>query len=207
LNAPHELPLPLPCDTEAEQSLIACALRDSATALAAAAAAGIEARHFHVDGHDRIWSTIVAMSEAGEPIDAFKVLDRLEAAGVTERCGGHEYVTRLSGGVLNTAGVARYAAAVREKALHRDLICGLEASTAIALRPDGAAKAAEVAEQTIARVRAASAPPAQLFKIVDLSRLGEIAPAQQEWFWQGLVPQGTSATWAATAGPGNRRWG
>lgn len=41
-----------------------------------------------------------------------------------------------------------------------------------------------------AGIAAVDAPPAALFKDVDLSQLGNHAPAAQEWFWQGYMPAG-----------------
>lgn len=186
MNAPGDrFDAELPCDSVAEQNLIGCVLNDNAL-LATAAEAGIEARHFNVDGHDRIWSAIVELCEAGQPADVTAVLDRLDAAGVAEKCGGFEYLFRLPGCVINLDHVARYAARVRALAVQRDLIFGLEASLSIARGPDGAEKAMDVAQGTVERLRAVSRPPSARFELVAAADFGALP--RMAWYVHSVLP-------------------
>jgi len=71
--------------------------------------------------HQRIYRAILALYDAGEPIDVVTVADRLERTGHLEAVGGLAYVGQLAQAVAATANVTAYAQAVAEKSLNRAL--------------------------------------------------------------------------------------
>ena len=78
--------------------------------------------HFYKDAHGKILSTMIYLSDHGEPIDTVSVADILKKNKELEQVGGAYYITGLVESVPTTAHVERYAKIVLEKSLLRKLI-------------------------------------------------------------------------------------
>ena len=88
----------------------------------------LEPPAFYQPSHRLIFSTMLDLSERGEPIDIVTLVDRLRSAGSLDKAGGPDYIPTLADEVPTSAGVANYAKIVKEKAVLRNLI---ETSTEI----------------------------------------------------------------------------
>lgn len=77
---------------------------------------------FYRAGHQRIFQTMVALSDKGEPIDLVTVTTLLSNQNTLEEVGGVSYLTELAESVPTAANIGYYSKIVEEKALLRRLI-------------------------------------------------------------------------------------
>jgi replicative DNA helicase len=89
---------------------------------------GLEARDFYRSAHQKIFESIIALSERGEPVDMVTLTSSLRDRGTFEQVGGTAALTSLFEDQFATSNVAYYARQVRDKALLRRVI---EVSTEI----------------------------------------------------------------------------
>lgn len=105
---------------------------------------------FYLERHRKIFGRLVAMSQAGKPLDLVLLADLFRAEGTLEEVGGLSYLSSLIDAVPLTLNLVHYAGVVREKARQRRL---LEIATEITERTyDGALGADqlyELAEQLL----------------------------------------------------------
>ncbi|NOZ75172.1 MAG: replicative DNA helicase [FCB group bacterium] len=78
--------------------------------------------HFYKDAHQKIYSAMLALDNAGQPIDTLTVIDKLKKSKDLESVGGAYYITGLVEAVPSASNVETYAKIVLEKALLRQLI-------------------------------------------------------------------------------------
>jgi replicative DNA helicase len=131
----------MPHSLDAERSVLGAVMVDNA--LVPVVSGVVTAEMFYREGHQRVWRTILKLSEAGDPIDILSVKESLEASGDLERAGGAGYVAQLVDGVPVASNVEYYAKVVREKYLLRSTVLG--ASKIL----DRAYAAAESADEVI----------------------------------------------------------
>ncbi|MBI4411510.1 MAG: replicative DNA helicase [Deltaproteobacteria bacterium] len=77
---------------------------------------------FYREGHRKIFATMIALFEKGEPTDFVTVSNHLQAAGELDFIGGASYLSGLVDAIPSSANVMAYARIVREKAVVRRLI-------------------------------------------------------------------------------------
>jgi replicative DNA helicase len=77
---------------------------------------------FYLPNHTLIYTAMVDLYEARQPLDLITLSNKLEGAGELERVGGSSYLTDLVGGVPSAAHVVHYAGIVTHKATLRRLI-------------------------------------------------------------------------------------
>jgi replicative DNA helicase len=106
-----------PQDLVAEQSVLGAILLDNASI--AEALGLLSASDFYRESHRQIFSAMVWLSEASEPIDAITLTDRLRTVGVLEQIGGPAYLAELASVTPTAALVPRHAHIVRSKAILR----------------------------------------------------------------------------------------
>ncbi|HUT58379.1 MAG TPA: replicative DNA helicase [Phycisphaerae bacterium] len=82
----------------------------------------LEARHFYVDAHRRLYAHLVEMRCAGHVIDTLSVTDRLKQAGELEAVGGAAYLVEVLQSVAVPHHAVYYAELVAAKAKRRGLI-------------------------------------------------------------------------------------
>jgi replicative DNA helicase len=109
-----------PQNLEAERAVLGAILMDNETVYTVMEI--LEPPAFYQPSHRLIFSTMLDLSERGEPIDIVTLVDRLRSAGNLEKAGGPDYIPTLADEVPTSAGVANYAKIVREKAVLRNLI-------------------------------------------------------------------------------------
>jgi replicative DNA helicase len=109
-----------PQNLEAERAVLGAILMDNETVYTVMEI--LEPSAFYQPSHRLIFSTMLDLSERGEPIDIVTLTDRLRSAGSLDKAGGPDYIPTRADEVPTSAGVANYAKIVKEKATLRNLI-------------------------------------------------------------------------------------
>ena len=109
-----------PHNNEAEQSVIGAIFLDP-QALITASEILIADDFYHI-AHQKIFQTMLNLSDKGNAIDVVTVTEELSAKKELEDVGGLTYLTELASAVPTAANIAHYAKIVEEKALLRRLI-------------------------------------------------------------------------------------
>lgn len=109
-----------PHNNEAEQSVIGAVFLEP-TALITAAEVLIPEDFYRVS-HQKIFETMIALSDKGQPIDTLSVTEALSAKKELEDVGGISYITEIASAVPTAANIMHYAKIVEEKSLLRRLI-------------------------------------------------------------------------------------
>jgi len=109
-----------PHDLDAEESLLGAMLL-SADAIVAAIER-CNAGDFYKPAHGHIFSAILSLFEAGEPVDAVTVADELRRRGLIDQVGDPTVLVSLQANTPSLANAAHYARIVEEHALLRRLI-------------------------------------------------------------------------------------
>src|SRR3954465_4408049 len=114
LTPPHNL--------EAEQSVLGAVLLSDRAMYRLVIDDGLRPEHFYRDRHRAIYSTMLALYDKSEPVDAITVTEHLRQTGELEDVGGTSGVQALVGAVEAPGNVRHYAAIVRDNALLRRLL-------------------------------------------------------------------------------------
>ncbi|MGG3841360.1 replicative DNA helicase [Anoxybacillus kestanbolensis] len=94
---------------------------------------------FYRAAHQKIFRTMLHLSDRGEPVDLVTVTSELADANALEEIGGVSYLTELANAVPTAANVQYYAKIVEEKSILRRLI-----RTATSIAQDGYTREDEV---------------------------------------------------------------
>lgn len=109
-----------PHNNEAEQSVIGAIFLDPQALITASEI--VMADDFYHIAHQKIFQTMLTLSDKGKAIDVVTVTEELSAKKELEDVGGLSYLTELASAVPTAANIAHYAKIVEEKALLRRLI-------------------------------------------------------------------------------------
>ena len=109
-----------PHNHEAEQSVIGAIFLEPQALITAAEM--LMADDFYRTAHQKIFQTMLTLSDQGKAIDVVTVTEELSAKKELEDVGGLSYLTELANAVPTAANIAHYAKIVEEKALLRRLI-------------------------------------------------------------------------------------
>src|SRR6202142_316469 len=120
MAADSHLERPLPNNLEAERSVLGAILLDN-NALNAAIE-NLRPEDFFLDQHRRVFTQMVALSEAQQAIDLITLTEELHRHGELESAGGAPYLASLADGMPKVSNIEHYARIVKEKALLRNLI-------------------------------------------------------------------------------------
>ena len=82
----------------------------------------LQAQMFYKQAHQRIFSAILTLYEAAEPVDMLSVVQQLRQVGQLELVGGPFVITEITDQVVYTANVAYHARIIVQKHLSRSLI-------------------------------------------------------------------------------------
>lgn len=88
--------------------------------------------HFFTEAHRVIFAEIVSMAAQGLAVDPVTVAERLDSAGLSDNTGGLAYLGELAMNTPSAANAGRYAQAVVDKALERELVAASDRIQAIA---------------------------------------------------------------------------
>src|SRR5580692_1803231 len=111
---------PLPNNLDAERSVLGAILLDN-NALNAAIE-NLRAEDFFLDQHRRVFTQMIALSEAQQAIDLITLTEELHRRGDLEASGGATYLASLADGMPKVSNIEHYARIVKEKAMLRNLI-------------------------------------------------------------------------------------
>jgi len=109
-----------PHNQEAEQSVIGAIFLEPQALITAAEI--LQEEDFYRVAHQKIFHTMIRLSDQGKPIDVVTVTEELSAKKELEDVGGLSYLTEIANSVPTAANIAHYARIVEEKALLRRLI-------------------------------------------------------------------------------------
>jgi len=109
-----------PHNLDAEQSVLGALLLDPGAL--PRVARFLRPEDFYLEAHRQIYEAVLALDEAGRPVDLVTVTTWLQDAGVLERIGGVTYVASLAALEPTAANVEYHARIVEEKALLRSVI-------------------------------------------------------------------------------------
>lgn len=109
-----------PHNVDAERALLGSVLRDNR--YLSDIVKIVEVDHFYVANHQLIFKSMLAMSEAGKPIDVYTLGEELQRSDALLEVGGAPALLALFDGVLTAANCEHYARIVKEKGLQRSLI-------------------------------------------------------------------------------------
>ena len=147
----HSLDRGLPASPDAERSILGGILLDNH--LQNEAASVLQADHFYLDSHRRIYARMLELSEVGKPIDIISLAEELSRHKELESVGGVAYLTSLTDGVPRRQSIEHYIRLVKDKALLRGLIHAANGMIANALeQEDEAAEVLDAAEADIFRL-------------------------------------------------------
>jgi replicative DNA helicase len=137
-----------PHDLDAEESLLGAMLLSSDAV--AAAVETCSAADFYKPSHGHVFSAIVSLFEAGEPVDAVTVADELRRRGLIDQVGDPTVLVSLQANTPSLANAGHYARIVEEHALLRRLIgvAGELAELGYAM-PDDVTAAIDEAERLV----------------------------------------------------------
>ncbi|MCX6970214.1 MAG: replicative DNA helicase [Verrucomicrobia bacterium] len=110
----------LPQSLDAEKGLLGSVLLSST--VLDDSISQIEAGHFHLPAHQKIYELLVEMRNAGKPIDLISVTQHLEDRKLLDEVGGASVVTDLLTFVPTAANADYYREILREKYLLRKVI-------------------------------------------------------------------------------------
>jgi replicative DNA helicase len=114
---PDKLP---PQNLDAERAVLGSMLRDNTVIDDVRLLVGRES--FYTDAHQRIFSAIVALHDAGLRVDLVTLAEELHRRKDTENIGGPAYLAELWDAAPTSANAEHYARIVREKGMARALI-------------------------------------------------------------------------------------
>ncbi len=109
-----------PHSVEAEQSVLGGLMLEASHFDSVAEVVG--AADFYKSGHRLVFTVMVDLLEAEQPIDVITVSEELNRRGELERVGGLSYLTEMAGNVAGAANLVAYARIVRERSTLRKLI-------------------------------------------------------------------------------------
>ena len=109
-----------PHNHEAEQSVIGAIFLEPQALITASEI--LMPDDFYRTAHQKIFQTMIRLSDQGKAIDVVTVTEELSAKKELEDVGGLSYLSELANAVPTAANIAHYAKIVEEKALLRRLI-------------------------------------------------------------------------------------
>lgn len=109
-----------PHNHEAEQSVIGAIFLEPQALITASEI--LMSEDFYRTAHQKIFQTMLTLSDQGKAIDVVTVTEELSAKKELEDVGGLSYLSELANAVPTAANIAHYAKIVEEKALLRRLI-------------------------------------------------------------------------------------
>jgi len=110
----------LPCNLEAERSILGAILLDDKAALAVFEK--LKPHDFYLDSHRRIFEKMVLLINNSRPIDLVTLKEELQRSNELESIGGAAYLAGLTDGLPRAINIEYYAEIVREKSTLRRLI-------------------------------------------------------------------------------------
>lgn len=151
---------------------------------------GLAGDDFYSPANEAVWDAVIALADAGEPVDPITVAGCMQRAGTLGRAGGPIYLHGLIADVPAPTSARHYATIVRDHATRRRIIAASTRATQLAQSMEGTPR--ELADLTAAELAAAARPTADdtptLRTQVDeaLDAIENHARAGWSWPWVDL---------------------
>ncbi|MDR0843379.1 MAG: replicative DNA helicase, partial [Acidobacteriota bacterium] len=110
----------LPNNLEAERAVLGAVLLDDKAFLQVFEK--LQAEDFYLDSHRKIFSCMLHLLSASQPIDLITLKEELQKAAALEAAGGAAYLAGLAEGLPRSTNIEHYAAIVKEKSTLRRII-------------------------------------------------------------------------------------
>jgi len=137
-----------PHDNTAEQSVLGAILIDKDAMIDVAEF--LRPHHFYKETHGMIYSAMMELFEAHEPIDVVTLPAQMKTNGTLQDAGGATYVSELVNVVPTSAHAEQYARIISENATKRRLVESAAKITELAFKDEGTAQQiVDEAEQEI----------------------------------------------------------
>lgn len=137
-----------PHDNAAEQSVLGAVLIDKDAMIDVAEF--LRPQHFYKDAHGIIYSAMIELFEAHEPIDVVTLTAQLKKNGTLTSVGDSSYLSELLNIVPTSAHAKKYARIIQEHSTKRRLVTAAAAITELAFKEEGSAQQiVDEAEQEI----------------------------------------------------------
>lgn len=137
-----------PHDNTAEQSVLGAILIDKDAMIDVGEF--LRPHHFYRDAHAMIFSAMMELYEAHEPIDIVTVTAQMKKTGTLKDIGGASYISELLNVVPTSAHAQQYARIIQEHATKRRLVESAAKITELAFKEEGSAQQiVDEAEQEI----------------------------------------------------------
>ena len=176
----------LPEDIDAEKAVLGSALLEPD-----ALDIGVErlsASAFMGPGHAVLFGALVAMNQAGTPVDLVTIKNELIRTGQLEAVGGIEYLADLVESVPSAAGIGNYIDILEAHRQRRALIQAGHELRQRATEND--ADPTTLAAEYRARLEAVGSGNGQLGHSPILTCLADVEPREVKWLWSGRIPLG-----------------
>ncbi len=111
---------PIPCNLEAERSILGAILLDDKAIHSAVEA--LRKEDFYLESHRKIFEKMFALTADGIAVDLVTLKNELQRADELESAGGAAYLAGLTDGLPRAVNIEHYAQIVKEKATLRRLI-------------------------------------------------------------------------------------
>jgi replicative DNA helicase len=127
-----------PHDNTVEQSVLGAILIDKDAMMDVAEF--LRPHHFYRDAHTCIYTAMMELYEAHEPIDVVTLTAQLKKSGTLKTVGGATYISELLNVVPTSAHAEQYARIIQEAATKRRLVESAAKITEMAFREEGSAQ-------------------------------------------------------------------
>ena len=140
----------MPQDLDAEKSVLAAMLLGDSSEVTDGILSKLSADQFYRPAHQKIFSAMADLHNAGTPIDQLSLADKLKAKGELDEVGGKPYIVELGGNSLALANWSAHADIVSRTALLRQLIHASVRITALGYdAPDDLDEVVETSEKLL----------------------------------------------------------
>ena len=139
----------MPQSLDSERAILGSVLLDNPALFVAMSL--LSKSDFYGTANQIVFEKMVAMSDAGRPIDPLTVCDGLGADGTLDKVGGADYISALPDGVpIGTqAGIEEYCRIVKERSIARSLITSSENVIAKCLAGEDPRSIIDLAQETM----------------------------------------------------------
>lgn len=186
---------------EAEQAVVGITL---AVPGAIAITRDLALADFAEPEYSAIWSAIVELDSAGQPVDLAAVAGRLGIQGGADVAGSPAHLEELALGVptTNLEILPAYVKCVRDAALRRAAIAEAQALQRLVLQPGDLDDALDRHEQRLEALRGKTKAAAPLFSVVPIDDLAHVQPPAPDLWWGEWVPARVVTLFSAHGGTG-----
>src|ERR671932_482575 len=176
-----------PHSLEAEQAVLGAILQSDRTHYAYIIEEGLREEDFYRERHRTIYSSILALFSASEPIDVLTVTEHLRSRGKLEEAGGQAEIDALTAAAPSVGALRHYGHIVKERALLRRLLSATyEIQAGVHGHEDEPRELVERAERTILEVGHDD-------RQKDFRKVGDVLHVEIGK-WQRLAAEGQSLT-------------